>query len=144
MTTKQHHAILHLETIRYGRINVLQRLDDPTNFLLSHVSVDAGAESAEEFGDIRHRIINSRWLSSGDSAIAETAADGILDRYVDMPSIFTFALDVKDATIWTGSIIEIQSRVRQDTFGAVGSQIAQVIEARELPNGNFAYKAISI
>ena len=131
-------------TIRYGRVNILERLDKPTNFRLSHVSVDAGAETAEEFGDIRHRIINSRWLSSGDSAIAELTADGILARYVDTPAVFQFSLDVKDATIWTGFIIEIQSRYRQDTFGAVGSQIAQVIEARELPNGNFAYKAISI
>ncbi len=131
-------------TILYGRLNTLVRLDDRTGFIFSHTSTDSVAETADEFGDIRNLNLNSRWFSSGQASVVEEAADGILARYVDTPAVFQFSLDVKDATIWTGSIIEIQSRVRQDTFGQVGSQIAQVIEARELPNGNFAYKAISI
>ncbi len=131
-------------TILYGRLNSLVRLDDRTGFIFSHTSADSAAETGDEFGDIRNLNLNSRWFSSGQDSVVRSAADGILARYVDTPAVFQFSLDVKDATIWTGSIIEIQSRYRQDTFGAVGSQIAQVIEARELPNGNFAYKAISI
>lgn len=131
-------------TIRFNRATGTARLDSPTSFLQTYQAVDADAETVNEFGDVRHMTINSRWMGSGDLAIATEAADAILARYVDTPQQFNFALDVKDADIWTGSIISIQSRYEQDIFGADGSVVAQVIEVRETPNGGFIYKAISI
>lgn len=131
-------------TIRFNRVTGTARLDNATSFLQTYQAVDADAETTNEFNDVRHMTVNSRWMGAGDLAIATEAADAILARYVTTPQQFIFALDVKDADIWTGSIINIQSRYEQDIYGADGSVVAQVIEVRETPGGGFVYKAISI
>lgn len=131
-------------TIRYGRVTGTARLDSPANFSASYVATDTGAESVNEFNDVRHLTLTSRWMGTGDAAIAQDAAEAILARYVTTPQLITFVLDPKDADIWTGSIIEIETQYEQSIYGEVGISVAQVVEVHEQRDGTFKYTAQSI
>ncbi len=130
--------------VKFARLNSITRLDDPTNFLLSHQEVSAFAESSDEYGDKRLLTINSRWFGEGDVVLVQSFAKELLARYEAMPAVFSFALGAKDASVRTGEFIKIQTQHEGDIFGATGFQVAQIIEVRELQGGAFGYKAISV
>lgn len=102
----------------HGQLDVSKSSTDGNNFRRVSVSIDAGAESSDQYNQIQVVEIYSRWLGDGQDSIANAVSARLLGRYNETPQEITFSFDVKDAAnILPASPIEVTSRLIQDDTG---------------------------
>jgi len=104
-----------------------------TGYLTTRVRISTDEESADLYGDVRIREINSRWIPTAAHAIQVNAIIG--QRFKDAPEYIKLRLDAKDRAIGIGSILAVANRSIVDIFGAPVYRRYEVISAREIKAG---------
>lgn len=90
---------------RYSRVLVYYDLRDYAgdldgdNCRKAYLSIDANAETAEQYGEERTLEIVSRWWDAGDKSTVEQQAVRLLQRFRDIPLRLGFSMDAKDSAL---------------------------------------------
>lgn len=130
--------------VYYGQVNPTLDVTRTDNYTLQQIQVDLQAEQVTQYGEAKIKQIFSRWFKANNQTQAATLGTRLLSKYRDNPRTFTFQLDAKDASLWTGDFAQITSYVYQDTTGASTSQGIQIVSAQENVGGTtFTYKAVN-
>ncbi len=110
------------------------------NFRSVSIQVDTTGEGVNAYGTVNAREILNRWVPT-DQLAAEIGSR-ILGMRKETPRQIGFQLDAKDA-LKTGDLVDVSSRLIQDTFGQALQIRYLVTETREIEVGSkYAYKAI--
>jgi hypothetical protein len=112
------------------------------NFANTHIQIDAISELPELYGEIRNKVMLSRWLTSTLQASSTTGK--LINLLSITPKLITFSLDAKDRAIWTGDVVDINHRKLVDENGLNSTQRFFIISANEIKSGEVVqYKAIT-
>lgn len=128
--------------VRFARADPTEPMDQKFNEQQGVLTIDADAESSDEFDDVRMLEINCRWLDSSNRAQAVQLAARMLARYGQTPRRLRFRLDAKDIDLETGEIFTIAHHRLQDETGAALAPQMQVIEMGETAGGLWDYLAV--
>lgn len=122
----------------HGLVNATDSVTSAENYSLLWVATELDAEGANEYDQRRIHKIFSPWLgSAGDDIIARTVTRRFLNRYRDTPQEVTFTADIKDRDdLQIATLIELQTRVLQDTTGAADPQQMQITAVEETDPGH--------
>jgi hypothetical protein len=94
--------------VRFGQRDPTKRLDDSSNYKQAQVRITP--LSIVKYGGVeKYRVINSRWISNGNRAAAIRLAARIGRRFEEMPRAINFNLDPRDADVWTGQSMAVNS-----------------------------------
>ncbi len=120
--------------------------DDAEDYKGIYVTIQADRESADEYNDVRQRLIHARFVDT--EAIAVQTASRLLARWQNAPAEIEYQVDAKDAGQWTGDVVDIESRSAQTVTGANGSMRTQVLSVQELTSkisgSHYKYKALEL
>lgn len=129
-------AVSRADDKRLTRVTVNYALRTPTsdrnkseNYARGYQVIDADAET--EYGDIRERIVYSRFLTDGDDAAAEECAVRTLALYRDAPLTLSASLDPKDTDVTVGTLINASSARLVDFDGNADTVRMLVIHRTE-------------
>ena len=104
--------------VYFGLMKATEDPTKPASFRFGEAAVDLDAESANEYGDRRTRVLTSRWFGVANSLAMRTLARRLLARYRDPPRLISFALDPKDDSVREGDLRDIQHPMLVDETGA--------------------------
>jgi hypothetical protein len=94
--------------VRFGQRDPTKKLDDASNY--KQAQVRTTPLSIAKYGGVeKYSIINSRWISNGNRAAAIRLAARRGRRFEEMPRSINFNLDSRDADVWTGQSMAINS-----------------------------------
>jgi hypothetical protein len=117
----------------YQRRNPTRSLDDVGNYERAELRADVEFEAPELGGDVRTKVIFSRWHTS------LVAASQFVGRFLvstkQTPRYLTISLDAKDRALTIGNIAEVTTRTIVDTQGSPTSTLWQVISENETRPG---------
>lgn len=118
--------------------------DKPEYYKSAYVNVDAFAESADQYGDIREDVAYARFFTS--EGLAVQFGSRKISRYRDPPKIVEMIIDAKDTDIWTGDLANVSTRYLQDVDGSNLSTVMQVFSAQEItkevPGSQYKYTMV--
>lgn len=103
--------------IWYDRVSQTADLGELVNYRRYRVHVDADAENANLYGDVRPEIIASRWLSAQNDAAVAAQAYRRLAFYRKAPKNIDIRLDMKDRDLWVGDVIDLEIDQLTDAAG---------------------------
>jgi hypothetical protein len=113
----------------------------PQNFKTISVQVDVTGEGANGYGTAKDRTILNRWVPS--QQLADEIGARILTRFKESPRQVEFGLDAKDASINTGDLVDISSRLIQGIDGLPRLIRCLVVENHATTDGSqYIYTAI--
>lgn len=129
-------TISNLDTLRITQASIAYALKDatanltqPINFLRTNVYVDAAAQSAFEYNDIRPKAIFSRWFTQSNSTAMAAAVNRLVSRLRDVPKLFSVRIDPKDYTLAIGSLVAIKTARNGDATGAAKSEVCMITQS---------------
>jgi hypothetical protein len=94
--------------VRFGQRDPTKKLDDASNYKQAQVRITP--LSIAKYGGVeKYKIINSRWVSNGNRAAAIRLAARVGRRFEEMPRSIGYNLDSRDADVWTGQSMAINS-----------------------------------
>ena len=76
------------------------------------------------------------WLPTTAGSIASEISSRLLNYYKVTKTNMTFSFDAKDDEVWTGNLIDLQTRQRQDASGASVTKTYRVLKASEKLKAN--------
>lgn len=114
----------------YGARDNSKKLDDAGNARFIQVTLDASAQSPEEYDDRRIKRIYSRWISTGSHAFE--IASSFLRRYRDAPVTVAFRVSRRDRAFWLSDIVSMDHRLFVNQYGMAQARRFQVTSAKEL------------
>ena len=131
--------------IWYGMRNFAEDLSEPSNFSLANFEIEADKELPNKFNDERTKVIFSRWFDSTNTTQVQLTSQRLLARFGRVPIELTFDVDAKDVnTFDVGDVVDIQSRIVQDTLGNKKTDRFQIIESQpRFPASIYTYKALA-
>lgn len=115
--------------------------DKPENFKYLYVQADLSAESADQYGEQKIKVIKSRWHSAAAGVIKTAARSLIFLR--DNPRQIKFVVDSKDRSIGIADSVNMLSRAVQDSRGAALSMGLLITERAE-KGGRVEYSAVNM
>lgn len=116
---------------------------DKKNFSNVSVVVDGTGESINAYNVPLTFEILSRWV--GSDQVADEVCSRFIARYKVTPRQITFQLDAKDATLNTGDLVDIHSRLIQDATGKMALSRCIVLEASPKEVGStYEYVALQV
>lgn len=121
--------------VNYGIIDPTKDLDESANYRASYVREDA--DSVTNYGQRAYRKINSRWISSDNKTAAVLMSARVGRRFSEAPRMLSFALDAKDADVWTGDSVKVQTDLIEQSGGGFPTLDYQIISAGEQRNYNY-------
>lgn len=122
--------------VNYGQFDPTKKLDEFSNYAQSYIRVDG--DSVTNYGAQAIKKINSRWISSFNTAGARLLAARIGRRFSDVPRKINFNLDAKDSDLWTGDAATINIADIVDVSGSPVNVPIQVVSAQESLNYNYS------
>lgn len=120
-------------SIYYGMFDFTKNLDEVTNYQNKTVNIDIDSESDNEYGQVKDKVIYSRWIPSG--AIANDLTSRMLIRLKDTPKEVTFEVDAVNSDISTGDIVYFSSREIQTPTGLIDTQLYIITEEQRIGYG---------
>ena len=94
--------------VRFGQRDPTKKLDDESNY--SQAQVRITPLSIAKYGGVqKFKFINSRWINNFNRAAAIRLAARIGRTFEEMPRRISFNLDPKDADVWSGQPMLIDS-----------------------------------
>ena len=153
-------TIKNLDTLRITQASIAYALKDatanlsqPINFMRTNVYVDAAAQSALEYNDIRPLSMFSRWFTQANAVAMAAAVSRLTSRLRDVPKLFAVKIDPKDYTLAIGSLVAIKSARNTDARGAAKSEVCMITQSLDMSthievlartlNFNFRYAFIA-
>jgi hypothetical protein len=129
--------------LAFGHRNPVLEMDQLNHYTTIKISADLDLELSTAYGIKKVRTIYSRWLPTELGAVASEIANRLLNYYKVTKKVITMALDPKDDNAWTGALIGVATRQRQDATGAAPEYGYRVLEVTEQLNLNGArYKYV--
>ena len=126
----------------YGLNSVIADVDKK-NFSNVSVVVDGTGESVNAYNVPSTLEILSRWVDS--DVVADEVCSRFIARYKLTPRQITLQLDAKDATVNTGDLIDVHSRLIQGADGSAALSRCIVLEASPKSVGTtYEYVALQI
>ena len=104
--------------VYFGLMKATEDPTKPASFRFGEAAVDLDAESANEYGDRRTRVLTSRWFGTANALAMRTLARRLLARYRDPPRLISFALDPKDDSVREGDLRDLTHPMLVDETGA--------------------------
>lgn len=102
-----------------------------TSYRTIEVYVDATAQGANSYGDVRPNLRASRWLTTANEVLARSNVARKLSRLRDAPSRIKFWLDPKDE-IALGALADITSRKHVDAAGNAVSVRCRIVKVADM------------
>jgi hypothetical protein len=124
--------------LAFGHRNPVLEMDQLNHYTTIKISADLDLELSTAYGIKKVRTIYSRWLPTELGAVASEIANRLLNYYKVTKKVITMTLDPKDDNAWTGSLIGVATRQRQDATGAAPEYGYRVLEVTEQLNLNGA------
>lgn len=126
-----------LTTVQFFTVmtDVTKSATDGNSYARQRYIVDAGAISAQEYGDSRVKQIYCRWLNHGDDAAVRVLGRRFLQRFRRQPVRYSMRVDAKDDRALTDVVI-LRSRDIADATGRPVDQLAQIISREDVVTGN--------
>lgn len=118
----------------FNQVDPTKDLDDETNYREVRIRVDADAEGENQYDESKIRKIFSRWLKSGGQV--NDIEQRVLARFRDNPIVGAISLDAKDRDVWTGQLVNVQTRLITDALGVSVARQFQVTGAEETEPGH--------
>lgn len=138
-----------LEDERISRVVVYftptSAIVDPDKSTMKNVAVtvDADAESPNAYNVPITREIVSRWLP--ELIYAQQLGQRLLKRYAETPRQVTFNVDAKDATLRTGDLVDLNTRLIVDSTGANNIMRYIVTQKSDVePGHSYQYVALQV
>ena len=116
----------------YGQRDPTEDLEKKGNFQQLEERADLDAETPEEYGSGRERIIFSRWMPVALQAVADEIGQRLLVEYRNTKIVAGFIVDAKDDTQWTGDFVSVITRYIQNNEGQPELRQYRIIEVNEL------------
>lgn len=111
------------------------------NFRAVSIQVDTTGEGVNAYGTSNSRTILNRWVTS--QPLVEEVGIRLLKRYKTTPRQILFQVDAKDATLKTGELVDISTRLIQGMDGLPSVVRCAVMDSREITNGShYEYTAL--
>lgn len=117
----------------YLPLSAVADLGKATGYQTTRVRINTAETSADLYGDVKIREINSRWIVTAAHAIQVNAVIG--QRFKDSPEYVKLRLDAKDRAIGIGNILGISNRNIVDIHGNTTYKRYEVISAKEIKAG---------
>jgi hypothetical protein len=126
---------------------VLQAVQiDPTkglsedNFIETRNTIDATKEDPRAHGDIRNRVIQTRWLNAGASGVIRILARRYLIRFATEPYRLTVRVKRrKYGNLSLGDVVMVTSRVELSEFSMVEPKSYQVARRKNINAGEIEF-----
>ena len=122
--------------IYYKRFNPTESLTKSSNYSILSINADLEAETEEQYGESRVRVVYSRWLTDANAGQVLTLGSRLLISYRDNPQYITFSLDAKDRDIKVGDVVRLTHRSIVDIYGEPEQTSLQVISCEEVESGH--------
>lgn len=120
--------------IYYGRTDYSKAINSAASYPNLTIIADLESETDVQYGEASIRKIFGNWLRS--SALANTTATKIINRYRDIPSQATFELDAKDRDYWIGDVFKISHHLDVNQYGERRIRNWTVVSAEEIIPGD--------
>ncbi len=112
-------ARITLCAVNYELLDATANLREPKSYGRTDLTIDADAESANEYNGRIPQSIQSRWFGEANALAMRALAQRMVARYRDAPeNIRKFSLDPKDAAIAEGQIIDVKTAGLVNAAGA--------------------------
>lgn len=126
----------------YGLSRATDDPDKVSNFRLGEAVIDQDAESENEYGDRRTKVMTSRWFYGPQNTRAmRTLVRRLLGRYRDPPRSFTFSLDPKDDSVRPGVLRDLTHPSVTDVTGQPKT-VRALVTRRKRSSGRVEVKAV--
>lgn len=116
--------------IWYGMVSPVEDDGEAKNFSRLRLHVDADAESANEYNDVRAEVVYSKWFDDNDAAMG-TLASRRIGYYRDAPRNIEIKVDAKDADIREGDYVDVDTYGFTDETGAAETARCIVLRRRD-------------
>ena len=117
--------------VRYAQKDLTSNLTEPKNFQRAEVVVEANAESVNEYGDVRPKVVTSRWFSTANQSAMVAVANRQVNRLHDAPKLLSFKIDPKDYTLPIGSLVVVETHKNVDFTGAAKSEVCMLTQSND-------------
>lgn len=124
--------------VNYGIINPTKDLDETSNYRAAYVREDSA--SVTNYGQRAYKTIHSRWITSDNKTAAVLMAARVGRRFADAPRQISFSMDAKDADVWAGDSIRVETDLILKQGGGFATLPYQITSAGE--SNNFDYVAL--
>ena len=125
--------------VYYGRKNHADDDDEPANYSDLYITPDADASAGHGKPKIK-KIFATDIPASGTSTVNKLS-QRMLAMYSRGENIYTFRLDVKDAGVKTGQLVDAETDLIQGADGVPVANSYLVIERDQISAGAYQYKA---
>jgi len=128
--------------VSIGHRNPVLDMSELKNFSRVQIVADLELEGVNAYDLKKVNRFTSRWLPSTEANVASEIVARLNNYYKNTKKVITMTLDSKDDSIWTGDIIQVQTRQLQNEFGAaevVAYRILQVNEKQMPGKTSYSY-----
>ena len=125
--------------IYYGRNNLTEK-GEPKHYRNVRITVAFDAESVNAFDREKPLEIFADWLD--DPEVAERLGYFILSRFETGNRQFTFEVDQKEAGVWAGDLITLDTQFLQSVSGANAPETVRVVSVDADTTGVLKFEAI--
>lgn len=132
----------------WNRVDLDKKIDDREAYSRANITVDATAESADEYNDEQEDLQYSTWLNDD----SDTESDVILyinallalrkNRTRNAQPLFTCDVELKDNAIKTGDVIKVSTAKMQDEDGDDYSNVQHRVIKKEPKDNKISLKTI--
>jgi len=127
--------------VYYALRGATENVKEAKNYLRADLTVDADAESANEYNDRLTQTIYSRWFGEPNQLAMRALSQRQVARYRDAPeNIRKFSLDPKDSDVAEGQIVDLMVSGLVDAAG-VKSTARVLITSRDDRGTHIDYSA---
>lgn len=122
-----------LAAVYFGIRTAVINVDEAKNYKFGEVTVDADAESANEYNERRVQTFYVPWFGAANILGMRTHSRRYVARHRDAPEDISFELDVKDNDIQIGQVLDVQAKNLVTVTGA--TRTARVLVTRKENTG---------
>ena len=128
--------------IFYDPKDYSENKDAINNYQEIDIFINDDFEDAAAWGEPRIERIYANWLSAPNAGIVSTMASRLLKKDLTQTFAIEFALDAKDASLWTGEFALLNHPELQGVDGLEEVQKIQITQVKESePGHRYEYKA---
>jgi len=119
----------------YNLVTATSNRSEAKSYLRPAIFIDASAESANEYGDIRDRAFYSRWFTADNDLAMQGMIARRVGAYRDAPKNVECKVDAKDAGIREGDLYDVTTAQLTDYAGNPTPVRCLVVKRKDNGNG---------
>jgi hypothetical protein len=128
--------------VYYALRNATANVKEAKNYQAAAITIDADAQSANEYGDVRPSTIYSRWLGAANAIFATTAVNRRVLRLRNAPAKISFKVDPRNE-LALSQMLQISTRRLAGSSGAPRPTQARVVKVAD-KGAHFEVAALTV